>query len=106
MAISYNSPPGGNTGSVWAINAATGDITVNAALDYETTESYTLVVKGTDKNGVTASDTKTASVAVIITITSENEADPTFGPTAYAVTKAEDTAVGSAITTVAGAWYQ
>ena len=49
-----------------------------------------------------ASDTKTGTTAVIITVTGVNEHDPTFGSDPYTVTKAENLAVGSAVVTVAG----
>jgi hypothetical protein len=38
----------GNTGNAFAINSSTGQITVNGALDYETTPSYTLTVQVCD----------------------------------------------------------
>jgi hypothetical protein len=38
----------GNTGNTFAINSVTGVITVAGALDFETTPSYTLVVRATD----------------------------------------------------------
>jgi Raf kinase inhibitor-like YbhB/YbcL family protein len=53
---------GGNTGSVFAINPATGQITVAGALDYETKSSYALTVQVTD-NGLPALH-RTATVTV------------------------------------------
>ncbi len=38
----------GNTGGAFAINATTGEITVAAALDYETLDTYSLVIRVTD----------------------------------------------------------
>jgi len=59
----------GNTGTAFAINAASGAITTAAALDYETTPSYTL--------GITVSDgDATSSVSVTVTITDVNDQTP------------------------------
>ena len=57
----------GNTEGKFAIGSSTGTITVNKALDYETTPSYTLTVQATDNNGGTA----TASVTVTVTNVAE-----------------------------------
>ena len=48
-------------------DSSTGAITVNKALDYETTPSYTLTVEASDNNGGTA----TASVTVTVTNVAE-----------------------------------
>ena len=50
-AITY-SITAGNTGNAFAINAGTGVISVNAALDYETLAAYTLTVSATDGSNV------------------------------------------------------
>ena len=52
----------GNEDGRFAIGRSTGEITVAAALDYETTDSYTLTVEADDGNGGT--DTATATVTV------------------------------------------
>ncbi|QQL45498.1 cadherin domain-containing protein [Sulfuriroseicoccus oceanibius] len=52
----------GNTGGAFAIDSATGAITTAAALDYETTSSYTLGVSVTDGGGL--SDAATVTIAV------------------------------------------
>ncbi|WP_346187454.1 cadherin domain-containing protein [Rubritalea halochordaticola] len=57
----------GNTGGVFAINATTGEIITAAALDYETTSSYSLTVTATDGGGL--SDT----AVVTVTVTDVNE---------------------------------
>lgn len=59
----------GNTGNVFAINSSTGQITVNGALDYETTTTYNLVVQVQDDNSVEGesgvlSDTATITVNI------------------------------------------
>ncbi len=51
----------GNTDNAFSIGSGTGIITVAAALDYETTSSYTLNVKVDDGNGGT--DTATVTVS-------------------------------------------
>ena len=91
---------------MFSIDSSTGIVSVAAGKspDYETTTSYTLTVSAKDKNGAASLETKTATTAVIITITGVNEADPTFGSNPYPVTKAEDLAVGSAVVTVGGEW--
>jgi autotransporter-associated beta strand protein len=63
----------GNTGSAFAINAATGQISVAGALNYEGTPSYSL--------GVTVSDgTATSAVGtVIVTVTNVAEYSDVFG---------------------------
>ena len=44
------------------IDGGTGEITVNAALDYETTDEYRLTVEASDERGGT--DTATVTVTV------------------------------------------
>jgi hypothetical protein len=63
----------GNTGSVFAINSATGQITVAGTLNYEGTPSYSL--------GVTVSDgTATSAVGtVVVTVTNVAEYSDVFG---------------------------
>jgi autotransporter-associated beta strand protein len=63
----------GNTGSAFAINAATGQITVAGAINYEGTQSYSL--------GVTVSDgTATSAVGtVVVTVTNVSEYSDVFG---------------------------
>ncbi|MDA1166595.1 MAG: cadherin domain-containing protein, partial [Planctomycetota bacterium] len=61
---------GGNTDGIFAINAATGEITVadNTNLDYETTTLHTLTLTVGDGVNTSASET------VVINVTDENEA--------------------------------
>jgi hypothetical protein len=63
----------GNTGSAFAINSATGQITVAGALNFEGTPSYSL--------GITVSDgTATSSVGtVVVTVTNIAEYSDFFG---------------------------
>ena len=60
----------GNTGNAFAIGSGTGDITVAAALDHETTPSYTLTVEAEDDHG------KTDTVTVTVTVTDVVEDAP------------------------------
>jgi len=53
----------GNTGSVFAINASTGVITVANTLDRETTGSYTLVVRATDGGAAFTDQTITVTIS-------------------------------------------
>jgi VCBS repeat-containing protein len=53
----------GNTGGAFAIDDSSGALTVAAALDHETTASYTLTVQASDGAG------ETATVDVIIAVT-------------------------------------
>ena len=64
----------GNTGSVFDIDDETGDITVAAALDHETTDEYTLTVEAEDSTG----GTDTVTVTVMVTDVVE---DPPPAPT-------------------------
>ncbi|MFV2067055.1 MAG: tandem-95 repeat protein, partial [Pirellulales bacterium] len=54
----------GNTGTPFVINSATGQITVNGALDYATTPQYTLTVTVTDDASPALSDTATITINV------------------------------------------
>lgn len=60
----------GNTGSVFAINASTGVITVANTLDRETTGSYTLVVRATDGGAAFTDQT------ITVTISDVNDSTP------------------------------
>ena len=52
----------GNTGNAFTINSSTGAITTAAALDYETTTSYSLTITATDAWGNTTTTTQTVNV--------------------------------------------
>jgi hypothetical protein len=51
-----------DAGGLFQIDAATGVVTVAAALDYETATSHQITVVATDKGGLTASETFTIAV--------------------------------------------
>ena len=57
-----------NSGGTFTIDASTGAITVGAALDHETTGSYTLMVEASDGHG----GTDTAAVAITVTDVAED----------------------------------
>jgi 6-phosphogluconolactonase (cycloisomerase 2 family) len=52
----------GNTGNAFAINSATGEITVNAALNFEILSTYSLVVEVEDNQSLTDQATITINV--------------------------------------------
>ena len=92
-AVTY-SIAGGNTAGIFAIDSASGQITLKNALDYEVATSYTLTIRATDKDGSIG----TATVA--ITVTDVNDNDPAFGEDSYDVTISETAAAGSAVASV------
>ena len=82
---------GGDDADSFAIDAATGQLMTSAALDYETTTSYTVMVTATDGDG------ESETVTVAITVTDVNEA-PEFPDTETgARSVAENTAAGEDI---------
>ena len=60
----------GNVGNAFDIDEETGEITVNAALDHETTDEYTLTVEAEDDHG------KMDTVTVTVTVTDVAEDAP------------------------------
>ena len=86
----------GNIGDVFFIDPTSGVITVNGALNRETTASYDLVVTVTD-DGVDNTDTldeKTATQTITVAIGDINDSDPTW-TTGNAPNFAERAAVAS-----------
>ena len=86
---------GGNTGNAFAINATTGQITVNdtTALNFETTPAFALTVQVTDNGTPNLS----GSATVTINLTDVNEA-PTVNAATFAVN--ENSANGASVGTV------
>jgi len=79
----------GNTGNVFAINAATGQITVTSpTLNFEGINQYNLTVLVTDNGTPALSDTAT----VTVNITNLNEAPSFLAPTTFTI--AENRPVG------------
>ncbi len=91
-AVSY-ALTAGNEAGAFALDAATGALTVAGALDYETADDYSLTVTASDAAGHTA----TADVAITVT---DVAYAPVFGATSYAWSVAEDAATGAALGTV------
>ena len=86
---------GGTDVGSFSIDSTSGQIRTNAALDYETKDSYSVTVSVTDGNG------GTDSIAVTINITDVNEA-PSFtenSPTTRSIAEntVTDTNIGSAV---------
>ena len=79
--VSYSITAGNGDGK-FMIDGVTGEITVNAALDYETTVEYGLTVEGSDGRG----GTDTATVTVTVTDVAE---DPPPVPTGLTVSLAD-----------------
>ena len=65
----------GNTGSAFVLDANTGLLQVNAALDHETTNAYQLTIQLEDGGTPSLSST----VSVDITILDVNDNEPAFG---------------------------
>ena len=76
---------GGTDAASFGINAATGQLMTQAMLDYETKDSYTVMVTATDKGGLTD------SITVTITVTDVNDA-PMFADETATREIAENTA--------------
>jgi hypothetical protein len=87
---------GGNTNGVFAINSATGQLTVaKATIDYETLKQYNLMVQVTD-NGTPTPQSNSATVTVNIANLNE---PPTFLlPTSFTIS--ENRSVGYVVGTV------
>ena len=83
----------GNAGSKFSIGSSTGEVTVEAALDYETESSYTLTVEADDGQGGTAA----ATVDIVVTDAAEA---PAFDEASYSFEVVEDAAVGDVVGTV------
>ena len=81
---------GGTDASSFTLVSASGQLQTKAALDHETTPSYTVIVTATDPSNAT--DT----IAVTITVTDVNEA-PEFPTETGARSVAENTAAGQPI---------
>jgi hypothetical protein len=85
---------GGTGTGMFAVNAATGEITLTASPNYEAATSYTLDVRVTDAAGLFA----TRTVTVNITNVNETPVLATAGPFAFN----ENVAAGTSVVTMAG----
>ena len=90
-ALSY-AITAGNEGNAFAIDAGSGEITVQGGLDFEGLNTYALTIQVTD-GGLLAD-----SAAVSIDLTNVNEA-PTVGDQGFAIN--ENSAIGSVVGSVA-----
>ena len=82
----------GNEAGAFALDAASGALTVAGALDHETTPSVSLTVEA-------RAGGSQATVTVTVTVTDVDE-PPAFGTADYAFSVAEDAATGAAVGTV------
>ena len=87
---------GGNIGTAFGINETTGLITVNADIDRELINAYTLTVAAS--NPGTSSQITTSRVE--ITITDINDNPPLFMPFRYTLSIREDAALNDILTVV------
>ena len=62
---------GGNAGNLFAIDGATGALTLASALDFETATSHVLTITAT-------ADTQTAALTYTLTVTNVNDQPPVF----------------------------
>lgn len=79
-----------SNGSPFYIDEVSGAIILKQALDYEAVTSYLLTATAIDED---VASPKSSSVNVTVILRDENDNAPTFTPTVYSVTMAEDTAV-------------
>ena len=79
------------------LDSSTGIIYVKAALNYESTTSYTLTVTAWDR----ASTPNSADATVTITVTDENDNAPDCAPRLFKKTAREDVAGGTTMATLA-----
>ena len=77
-----------NFGNKFSINQTTGQVTLNSALDYETTNSYNLKVIATDSKGITKERSSTFSVT---------DVSPGYSGNLISASKAESAATGTVI---------
>jgi hypothetical protein len=70
--ITYSITAGNDAGK-FTINSSTGVITTTAALDYETTTSYTLTITATDAFGNASTTTQTVNVTDVNEVLSAND---------------------------------
>ncbi|KAJ8302066.1 hypothetical protein KUTeg_021053 [Tegillarca granosa] len=93
-AITYNIESG-NTAGKFAISAS-GDLSLIATVDTETTPMYTLIITATDNGSPTQ---LTGSTIVLVKVTNVNEYTPQFLPASgtYSHSLAENTSIGANI---------
>ena len=75
----------------FSLGSSSGKIILTSDLDYETTQTYTLTVTASDRG----SPPKTATVAVVITVTDVNDNSPECTPSTHYATLREDAVSGT-----------
>lgn len=85
----------GNTNSSFTIDS-NGTLFTAAWLDYETTPTFTLLVRARDSSSPSSSQ-KSTFMEISIDVTAVNEHEPLFAFAQYATSVTEDTAVGTSI---------
>lgn len=88
---------GGNTGSVFAIDATSGNITTVKTLDREDLGSYKLSIQAKDE---AASGSKTAVLSVLVSLSDVNDNKPTFSKASFTETVNEDAATSAQVADV------
>lgn len=77
------------------INSSSGELRLVSVLDYETTQSYTLVIHARDNDP--AGNVRFVVFTVKVTVIDMNDNVPTFPQSQYSVNVGEDTTLGSSI---------
>ena len=86
---------GGNQERAFTIDENSGLITLSSALNFEATQSYSLVVAAQDFGSPTLSST----AFIIVTVTDQNDNPPVFKPSSNVVEWNEDTSIGTVLYT-------
>ena len=86
---------GGNQERAFTVDENNGLVTLSDALNFEATQSYSLVVTAQDFGSPTLS----SMVFVIVTITDQNDNPPVFIPSSDVVEWNEDTSIGTILYT-------
>ena len=92
---------GGTNAAAFTVDNGTGQLKTKAALDFETTTSYTVTLTATDKDDLTDSITVTINVGDLNEVPSNNVPIFTEGATttrSIAENTAKDTNIGTAVT--------
>ncbi|XP_045179512.1 protocadherin Fat 1-like [Mercenaria mercenaria] len=84
------------SGTPFSIASSTGVLTLDSALDFETTATYILKIKAVDNNGTPNSGTAT----VTITVTDIDDTAPTFSDSSYTACVADASTAGQSVTTL------
>ncbi|XP_053385354.1 protocadherin Fat 2-like [Mercenaria mercenaria] len=82
-------------GTPFSVTSASGLITLDSALDFETTASYTVEVQAVDSNGTP----NTGTATVTISVTDVNEA-PTFSAASMLACVADGSTAGQSVSTL------